>query len=452
MATTVRASSQNSATSGTAASVVAPTGTTTGDVVVLAVHFNQQTTIVDNNTTISVANLTAGTDTTDDSDSAVASVTVTKGKLQLLTIASRADSVQPTISSIGVPTGSGIVWTLVGTAVDYDASGSRRTLFLYRGMATATVTGGFTITWGGTQTAKCWNLDELTNVDTSGTQGSGAIVQSATNIGASVTSLSVTLGAFGSVNNATYGAFSGAGDDTFTAGSGFAITGQAHPGTNEISVGCEFKATNDTSVDISLSPLDDIGGIAVELKSAAATFTEDINDYKPNTASGHTVSIFSRRIIEGDPLTYNFTGGASGRWSIIAVTFQNPHATDIYDVTPSTTNADNLDSPPGSSGATAPDITTTTDNAIHCALAFIDASIDDFTGWPSGYTVQQSVDNNQGQTFTTKVITPAGATGEQTFTHNGSGTAFIGLSFAVKDIGGSTSVKDIISGLIPFAR
>jgi len=186
--------------------------------------------------------------------------------------------------------------------------------------------------------------------------------------------------------------------------------------------------------------------------NGATPFTADLSNYKPNTSSGHTVSIFSRRIQVGDPTTFNFTGGASGRWSIIAVTFQNPHATDIYDVTPSTTNADNLDSPPGSSGATAPDITTTTDNAIHCALAFIDASIDDFTGWPSGYTVQQSVDNNQGQTFTTKVITPAGATGEQTFTHNGSGTAFIGLSFAVKDIGGSTSVKDMISGFIPFAR
>lgn len=166
--------------------------------------------------------------------------------------------------------------------------------------------------------------------------------------------------------------------------------------------------------------------------NGATPFTADLANYKPNTSSGHVVSIFSRRIQAGDPSTYTFNSDATNRISGIAVTFQNPHPTDIYDVAPSTTNADNLDSPPGSSGATAPSITTLTDNAINCALAFIDASVDDFTGWPSGYTVLQSVDNNQGQTFTVKVITPAGATGEQAFTHNGTNTAFIGLTFAIK--------------------
>ena len=166
--------------------------------------------------------------------------------------------------------------------------------------------------------------------------------------------------------------------------------------------------------------------------NGGTAFTEDINDYKPNILSGHVVSLFSRVIQAGDPTTYNFTSGASGRWSLIAVTFQNPHA-DKWDVSPSTTNAQNLDSPPGSSGATAPTITTLTNNAIHCALAFIDASVDDFTGWPSGYTVHQSVDNNQGQTFTTKVIASPSATGAQSFTHNGTGTAYIALSFSVKD-------------------
>jgi len=163
--------------------------------------------------------------------------------------------------------------------------------------------------------------------------------------------------------------------------------------------------------------------------NGSTPFTEDLNDHKPNTSTGHTVSVFSRRIIAGDPATYNFTLGTSGRWSIIATTFQNVHATDIYDVTPTTSN---LDSPPGSSDASAPTITTNTANAIHCACSFIDASVDDFTGWPSGYTVQQSVDNNQGQTYTTKVITAAGSTGAQSFTHNGTGTAYIGVSFAIK--------------------
>ena len=180
--------------------------------------------------------------------------------------------------------------------------------------------------------------------------------------------------------------------------------------------------------------------------NGATPFTEDINDYKPNTSSGHVVSLFSRVVQSGDPTTYNFTSGASGRWSLIAVTFQDPHA-DKWDVAPSTSNAQNLDSPPGSSGAQSKTITTLTDNAIHCALAFIDAAIDDFTGWPSGYTVHQSVDNNQGQTFTTKVIASPSATGAQDFTHNGTGTAYISLSFSIKStvVAGSTVAKGFMT-------
>lgn len=175
--------------------------------------------------------------------------------------------------------------------------------------------------------------------------------------------------------------------------------------------------------------------------NGSTPFTEDLNDYEPNVSSGHVVSVFSRRIIGGDPSTYNFTLGSSGRWSVVAVTIQNPHPTDIYDIAPNVLFASNLDSPPGSSDATAPTITTLTANAIHFASAYIDASTDDFTGWPSGYTVQQSVDDNQAQTVTTKVIAAAGITGAQSFTHNGTGTAYIGLSFAIKDSGGSPSAS-----------
>lgn len=47
--TAVRASSSNSAVTGTAITVAAPAGTTTGDLVIVICHVNGQTTIVDNN-------------------------------------------------------------------------------------------------------------------------------------------------------------------------------------------------------------------------------------------------------------------------------------------------------------------------------------------------------------------------------------------------------------------
>jgi hypothetical protein len=174
------------------------------------------------------------------------------------------------------------------------------------------------------------------------------------------------------------------------------------------------------------------GQTTIADNNGATPFTEPINDYKPNTSSGHVVSIFYRVIQAGDPTTYNFTGGASGRWSLIAVTVRGQHA-DLFDVAPSTANAQNVDSPPGSGSVVCPTINTLTNNALHFVWAFIDASIDDFDVWPAEYTVHQSVDNNQGQSVATKVIASPGATGAQTFEHNGSGTAYIGISFAVKE-------------------
>ena len=220
---------------------------------------------------VTCTNLVQNQDATDDADSVVASATYTANRLYLLTLCSRADAVQPTISSISAPTGSGIVWTIIGAANNFDASGSRRTMFLYRGMPSSTVSSGFTITWGGTQTAKTWNIDEIDGMDTSGTQGSGAIVQQVPGSGASTTSLTITLAAFGSANNATYGAFGNAGEGALSAGTGFTRFGNQQL-AGEAGLGTEFRADNDTSVDMSGSTMD-IGGIAIEIKAAVAAVT-----------------------------------------------------------------------------------------------------------------------------------------------------------------------------------
>lgn len=168
--------------------------------------------------------------------------------------------------------------------------------------------------------------------------------------------------------------------------------------------------------------------------NGATSFTEDINDYKPNTSGGHTLSIFSRRIQTGDPTTYAFTIGASGRWSIIADTWQNPNATDIYDVAPSTSNAANADN---SSAATinAPAITTNTANAIHVVHGYFDDGTAGNPSGPAGYTAA-GADNDEPQGAFYKVIASAGTTGAQTVTGTTSAPR-IALSYAVKDIGGT---------------
>jgi hypothetical protein len=116
-----------------------------------------------------------------------------------------------------------------------------------------------------TQNKCAWSIIQLTNV-----YQSLLSVQNATNSLSSGTSLSVTLGSFSSTINATIGAFANNGGKQFTAGSGFAIIGES--GSYEtLNVMIEFKNSNDTSVDSSITSAYAIGGVACEIAGLEIT-------------------------------------------------------------------------------------------------------------------------------------------------------------------------------------
>ena len=199
----------------------------------------------------------------------------------------------------------------------------------------------------------------------------------------------------------------------------------------------------DASVAITVSDTDLVivsvhfnGQTTIVDNNGGTAYTEDINDYKPNTGNGHTLSIFSRRWATGEPTTIHFTGGASGRWSIIADVWQNPNVSNIYDVSPSTANAANADDS-SSNTINAPTITTSVDNSIHVVHGYFDdGSAGPPTG-PAGYTSAGS-ENDEPQGAFYKVITPAGATGAKTVTGTTSAPR-IALSYAIKDVGTTTT-------------
>lgn len=172
------------------------------------------------------------------------------------------------------------------------------------------------------------------------------------------------------------------------------------------------------------------GTVTIVDNNGSTPFTEDLDDLQ-EAGAGQTVSVFTRRIVGGDPSTYSFTIGSSGRWTCTAVTFQNPHASVIYDVAPAvgnsgtTTTAGTLDSP---------SITTTNANAIHVVSGNSDGDTNTITGTPAGYTVQQN-GGNQTTAIATKVITSPGSTGAQTWTDQ-TPDGWITLSFAIRDEGG----------------
>lgn len=201
---------------------------------------------------------------------ATASWTPLPNELYFAAFVSRTGiTVDPTIPTAS---GNGITWVMIDTALYDDSSSSRRRLTLFRGMSASPTTGALTFDEvGQSQTNAFWVVDGVTGMDTSGTSGSGAIVQSAKAIDVvGAASLTATLAAFSSVNNSTYGAigFTTAGA-AVTAGTGFTKLGDNND-SSSTRIATEWRVDNDTTVDFSPDGTQQIAIIAVEIKAAVA--------------------------------------------------------------------------------------------------------------------------------------------------------------------------------------
>ena len=156
-------------------------------------------------TGISATGLTSGKDTTPATSFATASISPGGSRLILAWVANVS---QPEQGSTPTLTGNGITWVQVATVSLLSGTTTYRTT-LFRGMVASPTTGAVTIDFGvDTQAVCAWAIGEWTGVDTSGTNGSGAIVQSGTVSNAAAnTGMTVSLAAFGHpLNGVAYGA------------------------------------------------------------------------------------------------------------------------------------------------------------------------------------------------------------------------------------------------------
>lgn len=233
---------------------------------------------------ITQTSLTSGSSIVSGTSFATASVTPTANALIIATFTPRnGASTNPGSMSV---TGNGLTWVSIGSVNFDNASSSRRTMQMFRALGAAPSTGVITFTTAETDTGGTWTVDQFTGVDTSGTNGSGAVVQFATNSdpSATVATLTVTLAAFGSVNNGTYGVFCNTdGTSTTTAGSGFSKVSDIGDSNAAVSQRqtSEFNSANDTSVDITFSTTAELGGIAIEIKASTTVTPVTFITYKP---------------------------------------------------------------------------------------------------------------------------------------------------------------------------
>lgn len=240
---------------------------------------------------VAASNLTTAAGNAQQTSYTTASVSPASNGLLLVWVYSIA-ATQPNVPSIS---GNGLTWAQVDTQLD--TSGLRR-ITLFRAMGASPSSGAVTISFSSqTQQGTCWSLVQYTGADTSGTNGSGAIVQSAkaASVGNAM-SLTVTLSAFSSAGNATAGGF---GIPLNTAGrpvtgTGFTATGQANQGSTNTAIGSEFNAGNDTTVDMNAagSSIPWVG-IAVEIKQATAGATGQIKVYNGSSFVDKPVKVWN---------------------------------------------------------------------------------------------------------------------------------------------------------------
>lgn len=147
---------------------------------------------------ITAALLTSGTDGVDKTDYPTASITPTANRLVLAAVSGDSGGAQevPTLA------GCGLTWVQVATV-----AGLTHGITVFRGLGASPTTGALTATFSATQNTVRWSVVEFDGIDTSGTNGSGAVVQSKTATATGTAGTADFDAAFGdATNNATYSA------------------------------------------------------------------------------------------------------------------------------------------------------------------------------------------------------------------------------------------------------
>ena len=148
---------------------------------------------------LTFTNKDSGADTTAGTTQVTGSVAFANDKLYLVSVAQRGSG-NPTADSIA---GGGLTWVEIAETPANQARGS-----IWRGLVTSgATTGALTITFSASCPNVNWSITEVTGMDASGTNGSGAIVQSDARAAGEVNNYAGVLATFGdATNNAAFAA------------------------------------------------------------------------------------------------------------------------------------------------------------------------------------------------------------------------------------------------------
>jgi hypothetical protein len=220
---------------------------------------------------VAVSNLAASSDTTNQQNYSIGSLTYTSGRLYLIAIY-HTDNVDNT--TVGTLSGASQTFDSVATIrVDTTAGATQRLrLTLFRCLPTSTTSGALTYDAGRAVTGALWSVNEVTGMDTGGTNGSAAIVQNITGQTPTTdTSLTLTLSAFGDAANGAFSCWLEGANDAMTPDTGWTELSDTTMATPGARLETQWRADNDTSPAVSFSGgAQKLAGIAVEIKVSGA--------------------------------------------------------------------------------------------------------------------------------------------------------------------------------------
>lgn len=250
---------------------------------------------------LSFTNLVATTDTTDATSHVVSmSRAITANALALATVIQRAGS-DPGVPSLS---GGGVTWVQVDSYLNKSSVSVRRHT-MFRAMAASPSGTSLTADHNGVTATGCSIIvDEITGATTSGTNGSGAIAQTArgdTDVGGQTTKTMTLPSSLASSGNAVYATFNSSQASSWTIGGGGTELAEAANGdfTNCVS-GYEV---GDNSISGTASVADYIGAIAVEIAGGAFTQSVSGSITPTGTLTKATTKLFSGSITPTGALT-----------------------------------------------------------------------------------------------------------------------------------------------------
>lgn len=274
----------------------------------------------------SITILDAGSSTTNSSSYSTASNSPTANRLQLLVIRNYgATGLVP--SSVS---GCSLTWELI---TSQSFNGGVGMLSVWRALGTPT-TGSLTISFSSSQNGIIISWSEAANVDLTGSNGSGAIVQSVSNTGTAATSISATLAAFGSSENRPFAAVTTSNTRTITPQTSWSELSETSS-AEDLTLEAQWRSdATDTASHGSWTSNSNCAIIAIEIKAAstngtisAVVTTVTVQSPTASIAVAVTIAAVKATI---DVLSTDMTFSAGSTVSAAAVTISVASPDDTF--------------------------------------------------------------------------------------------------------------------------